>query len=134
MIYRKSIVVVGWVCLALNAAACSSGRDVEVSGKVSAASSVTLGNKLVIDFMDVVGTGEEREVTLVHSAELTAAGDFQQTVSLEGDKVLVRAIDDRNADGKCSSGEAWGEVESTISGDKAQAIALTLGSAACPAE
>lgn len=134
MIYKKSIVVVGWVCLGLNALACSSGRDVEVSGEVTAPSSLTVGDKLVIDFLEVDGEGEERATTLAHSAELAGPGAFKETVSVEGDKILVRAIDDRNADGKCSAGEAWGETEATITDDKVDAVSLSLAAAACPAE
>jgi hypothetical protein len=133
MFYRKSMVVAGWVCLGLNALACSSGRDVEVSGKVSAPSSLMVGDRLVVDFMDVTGEGEERETSVAHSAELKTLGDFKETVSLEGDTVLVRAIDDRDGDGKCSAGEAWGEAEASIADDKVEAISLTLASAACPA-
>lgn len=133
MFDRKSMVVAGWVCLGLNALACSSGRDVEVSGKVSAPSSLMVGDKLVVDFMDVTGEGDERELALAGSTELEALGDFQETVSLEGDKVLVRVIDDRDGDGKCTAGEAWGETEASIEGDKVEAVSLVLGAAACPA-
>jgi len=133
MFYRKSWVVSAWACLGLCALGCSSGRDVEVSGKVTAPSSVMVGDKLVVDFIDVVGEGDKRETSLAQSTELKQLGDFKQTVSLEGDKVLVRVIDDRNGDGKCSEGEAWGESEASIADDKVAAISLTLGAAACPA-
>jgi hypothetical protein len=133
MFYRNSMVVVGWVCLGLNAVACSSARDVEINGKISAPSSLMVGDKLVVDFLEVSGEGDERETTLASSAELKTLGDFKETVSLEGDKVLVRAIDDRDGDGKCSAGEAWGESEASIEGDKVEAVSLTLGIAACPA-
>lgn len=132
MFYRKSMVAAGWVCLGLNALACSSGRDVEVSGKVSAPSSLMVGDRLVVDFMDVTGEGAERETSVAHSAELKTLGDFKETVSLEGDKVLVRAIDDRDGNGECSEGEAWGEVEASIADDKVEAISLTLAAVACP--
>ena len=49
----------GWALLAFGVAGCSSARDVEVSGKVSAPSSLTVGDKVVIDFIDVVGEGSE---------------------------------------------------------------------------
>jgi hypothetical protein len=127
-----SKLVVGVVCLAFAAVGCSSGRDVEVSGKVTAPSSVTVGDKLLVEFVDVVGEGEEQEQTVAHSTELTALGDFKETVSLEGDKLIVRAIDDRDGDGKCSAGEAWGETEADVSADKVEAIALSLSTAACP--
>jgi hypothetical protein len=132
MSYRK-LVAAGVVCLAFNVAACSAGRDVEVSGKVTAASSVTVGDKLVVEFVDVVGEGEEQEKTVVHTTELEALGDFKETVSLEGDRVIVRAIDDRNRDGKCTAGEAWGEAEAAIAEDEVEPVTLALSTAACPA-
>ncbi|HKY40079.1 MAG TPA: hypothetical protein VJN18_29290 [Polyangiaceae bacterium] len=134
MNYNKSLVAVGWVCLGLNALACSSGRDVEVSGKITAPSSVTVGDKLAVDFLDVVGEGDTVEKSVAHSMELQALGDFKETVALEGDKVIVRAIDDRDDDGKCSAGEAWGETEADIVENKVEAVTLTLGTAPCPAE
>ena len=134
MNYKNTLVVAGWVCLALSAAACSSGRDVEVSGKVTAPSSLMVGNKLAVDFLDVVGEGDTAEKSIAHSMELEALGDFNETVSLEGDKVIVRAIDDRDDDGKCTAGEAWGETEADIVENKVEAVTLTLGTAPCPAE
>ena len=133
MNYRKTVVA-GVVCLAFNVIACSSGRDVEVSGKITAPSTITVGDKLVVEFVDVVGEGETTEKTVAHSTELKKLGDFKETVSLEGDKLIVRAIDDRDGDGKCTAGEAWGETEADISEDKVEAISLALTSAACPAE
>ncbi len=133
MNYRKAVVAVT-VCLAFNVVACSSGRDVEVSGKISASSSVVVGDKLVVSFVDVVGEGEALEKTVAHTTELRALGDFKETVSLEGDKLIVRAVDDRDGDGKCTAGEAWGETEAEIADDKALAISLLLSTAACPSE
>lgn len=133
MNYRKVWAVVGAGYMGLAALGCSSGRDVEVSGKISAPSSVTTGNKLAIDFFDVVGEGEALEKSLAHSMEMEAPGDFKETVALEGDKVIVRAIDDRDGDGKCTAGEAWGEAEAEVVEDKVEAVTLTLGTAACPA-
>ena len=131
MKYRQ-LMVVGWACLALGAVGCSSARDVEVSGKVTAPSSLTVGDKVVIDFIDVVGEGTDEKQTVASTAELKALGDFKETVPLEGDKVLIRAIDDRNGDGKCSAGEAWGELTAEIKENKAEAASLVLGTAACP--
>lgn len=133
MSYRK-LVVAGVVCLAFNVVACSAGRDVEVSGKITAASNVAVGDKLVVEFVDVVGEGDEQEKTVAHTTELKTLGDFKETVSLEGDKLLVRAIDDRNGDGKCTAGEAWGETEADIAEDKVEAVTLALSTAACPVE
>ena len=133
MNYRKTVVA-GVVCLAFNALACSSGRDVEVSGKVTAPSSITVGDKVLVEFVDIVGEGDEAEKTVAGSTELKTLGDFKQTVSLEGDKLIVRAIDDRDGDGKCSAGEAWGESEAAIKDDKVEPVSLALSNAACPTE
>ena len=77
MNYRKAWLAVGAVGLAMGALGCSSGRDVEVSGKISAPSTVTLGSKLAVDFIDVVGEGETAEKSVAHSMELQAPGDFK---------------------------------------------------------
>jgi hypothetical protein len=133
MNYGKSLVV-GVVGFGLLVVGCSSGRDVEVSGKVTAPSTLSVGDKVVVDFIDVVGEGTDAKQSLASSAELKTLGDFKQTVSLEGDQVLIRAIDDRNGDGKCTAGEAWGEVHAAVMADKADAAMLMLGTAACPAD
>lgn len=133
MSYRNAWMVAGSLYVSM-LAGCSAGRDVEVSGKVTAPSSVTVGDKLAIDFFDVVGEGDAREVTIAHSAELKALGDFKETVSLEGERVIVRAVDDRDGNGKCTAGEAWGEIEATITEDKVEPVTLSLTLAACPAE
>jgi hypothetical protein len=132
MKYRQLMVVVGGASLAF-AVGCSSARDVEVSGKVTAPSTVAVGDKVVIDFIDVVGEGSDQKQTVASTAMLKALGDFKQTVPLEGDQVLIRAIDDRDGDGKCSAGEAWGELTAQITDDKVEAASLVLGTAACPA-
>lgn len=133
MNYHKVWALVGAGYLGLTAAGCSSGREVEVSGKISAPSSVTTGNKLAVDFIDVVGEGDALEKSVAHRLEMEAPGDFKETVALEGSKVIVRAIDDRDGDGKCTAGEAWGEKEAEVVDDKVEAVTLTLGTAACPA-
>src|SRR5258707_11209962 len=125
-------VLVGGLCLAFGAVGCSSQRDVEVTGKVTAPSSLAVGDKVVIDFIDVVGDGAAAQQTVAHTAALSALGDFKETVPLEGDQVLIRAIDDRNGDGKCTAGEAWGETHAQIAQDKAQAVMLMFGTTACP--
>lgn len=123
----------GWALLAFGVVGCSSARDVEVSGKVSAPSSLTVGDKVVVDFIDVVGEGSEEERTVAHVSQLSKLGEFKETVPLEGDRVLIRAIDDRDGNGECSAGEAWGEVQAEISENKVEAASLTLSTAACPA-
>jgi len=46
---------------------------------------------VIIDFIDVVGEGTDAKQTLASTAELKTLGDFKETVSLEGDQVLIRA-------------------------------------------
>jgi hypothetical protein len=134
MNYRNWVVVLGGVCLGLAALGCSSARDVEVSGKVTAPSTLTLGDKLVVQFIDVVGEGTDTKTSIAQTAELKAPGDFKQTVPLEGNEVLVRAIDDRDGDGKCTAGEAWGQANAKITDDKVEPVSLTLAMAACPVD
>lgn len=117
--------------LSLATVGCSSGRDVEVKGEVTAPSSLTLDAKIHVDFVDVIADGDE---AVAHSIELDAPGSFAEKVSLEGDKVLVRAILDKNADGKCSEGEPWGSAEAEVKDDDTvEPVAVTLTMQACPA-
>lgn len=134
MTFRKWWVVMGGVCLGLAAVGCSSARDVEVSGKVTAPSTVTTGDKIAVQFLDVVGEGTDAKTELAQTAELKAPGDFKETVALEGNEVIVRAIDDRDGDGKCTAGEAWGEAKAKITDNKVEPVSLALAMAACPAE
>jgi hypothetical protein len=117
--------------LALPLAACGSSRDVEVSGQVSAASSVSVDAPIAIQFFDVI---EDEAPAQVHSIQLESPNSFEANVELEGDSVLVRAIVDSDADGACSTGEAWGEVTATISDDDTVKVALELRAQPCPAE
>lgn len=132
MIGRKRAVV-GVLCCVLGVVGCSSARDVEVSGKVEAPSTVAVGDKVVIDFIDVVGAGADTKRSAAGRIALTSLGDFKETVPLEGDQVLIRAIDDRDGDGACSAGEPWAETQAEVKDGKAVATSLMLGTSACPA-
>ena len=60
-------------------------------------------------------------------------GEFKETVSLEANEVELRGLDDRDGDGHCDDGEAWGRVPSApIVQDRAQGITLTLLAQPCP--
>lgn len=126
----------GGVCavlavLSLATMGCSSGRDVEVTGQVNAPASLTLDAKIHVDFVDVSADGEEE---VAHTISLDAPGSFAETVSLEGDRVLVRAILDKDGDGACSAGEAWASAEAAIAeDDTVEPVSLTLDTKACPA-
>ena len=120
------------VVLSLAAAlgGCGSSREVEVTGSVSAPSTAS---EIALEFFDVIGEGEERELTSAHTAKLTGPGEFTEKMDLEGDSVLVRAIADSDGDGACSAGEAWGEFEASIKDDDTvDPIELSLSTAACP--
>src|SRR5690349_20016338 len=77
--YYRNRSMAGWALLAFGVVGCSSARDVEVSGKVSAPSSLTVGDKVVIDFIDVVGEGSEEKQTVAHTIALAKLGDFKET-------------------------------------------------------
>src|SRR5690349_7027910 len=91
----------GSACLLLGslALACSSGREVEVTGEVAAPASVTISGPIRVEFIDIVDDAEGAENEVVHDVELAAPGSFTEKVSLEGDKVLVRAINDTDGNG-----------------------------------
>jgi hypothetical protein len=116
--------------LALPLTACGSSRDVEVSGEVSAASTVSVNGPIAVQFFDVLDEGAPEQV---HSIKLDSPNKFQEKVALEGDNVLVRAIADADGDGVCTAGEAWGEVTASISDDDTVKVALELKSQPCPA-
>jgi hypothetical protein len=112
------------------AVGCSGSREVEVAGEISAPSTVSVDGPIMLDFFDVIA--EDEEPKSVHTATLESLGEFKETVELEGDTVRVRAINDRDGDGACTDGEAWGEVDAAISDDKAPAIKLELSNDPCP--
>jgi hypothetical protein len=132
MRYRNRAVV-GVLCSLLGAGGCSSARDVEVSGEVTAPSSLAVGDKVLIEFIDVVGDGSETKHSVAGKTELTSLGDFKETVPLEGDQLLIRAIDDRDGDSACSAGEAWGETQAEVRDGKAVVTDLMLDTTPCPA-
>lgn len=132
---HRMLFVVGSAWFAFSTLACSSARDVEVSGKVTAPSTLGVQGDVLVEFLDVTGEGAAIEKEVAHSVKLESLGDFEETVSLAGDKLIVRAINDRDGDGKCSAGEAWGEVEAAISAeDEVEPVTLSLAGAVCPAE
>ena len=117
--------------LAIEIAGCGAGRDVEVTGSVSAAASVQVQGPIVLQFLDVLA--DDQKPAVAYTAKLNALGAFTQKVPLEGKQVIVRAINDTDGNGACSSGEAWVEAKADISGDdKVGPVSLALVSAECP--
>jgi hypothetical protein len=111
---------------------CGSGRDVEVTGEVSAPASVSVQGPILLDFLEIPGDNETPES--VHTENLAMLGAFTATASVEGDKVRIRAIDDRDDNGACTAGEAWAEVDADVSADdKVTGVKLELANRDCPA-
>jgi hypothetical protein len=113
---------------ALALVGCGSSRDVEVTGEVSAPA--TAQGEIVVEFFDIV----DSENTSVHSVTLATPGAFSEKISLEGDKLLVRAVADADGDGKCTQGELWDEIEAEIASDDTASATLSLQAGDCPAD
>jgi hypothetical protein len=118
------------LCLALASllGACSSSRDVSVEGTVALASAEDAG-KIELQFYDVL----DDEVTAAGELTLDAAGAFEHELSLEGDELRIFAVQDTNADGACSEGEAWARVDLSVDDDQVKGAQLKLQHAPCPA-
>jgi hypothetical protein len=109
---------------------CGSSREVAIKGQV--ASTATVEGPIAVQFFDLV---EAEKPSLVHSIKLDKLAAFDEKASLQGNEVLIRAINDRDANGACSAGEAWAEVRSPIKDDETvDAVSLELSAAPCPAE
>jgi hypothetical protein len=109
---------------------CGSTREVAMKGEV--ASNATVEGPIAVQFFDLVDT---QKPSLVHSIKLDTLAAFEEKASLQGNEVLIRAINDRNADGVCSAGEPWAEVRAPIKDDETvDAVSLDLTAAPCPAE
>ena len=111
---KMALALIGASLAALTA--CSSSRDVSVSGEVSAPSTLAVQSDVFVEFFDLTGEGDELERTSVHSIR-QSIGSFDETISIEGEKIVVRAINDTDGDGACSAGEAWAEAEATVADD-----------------
>ena len=73
------------------------------------------------------------ELELVHSVSLSQLGSFTEEVPLEGDRVHVIALIDRDGDEVCTDGEPWGEAEVAVTEDDTAEVSLSIAqSAACP--
>jgi hypothetical protein len=113
-------------------AGCTGSREVAVAGEVSAPATTSIDGEITLDFLDVRA---DDDVVSVHTATLDAPGEFEETVELEGDSVRVRALNDANGNGSCDDGEAWAEVEASISDDDTVAsVELLLKNDACPTD
>jgi len=126
----STLVILG---VAWGAVACVGGRDVEVSGKVTAPEGVTVGDALIVDFIDTLPEGSVDETPSRHRRMLHAVGAFKETVRLEADQVALWGLDDRDGDGHCTQGELWGRVPvAPIENNRATGVTLTLLAQPCP--
>jgi hypothetical protein len=125
----------GWVVVTMVGAltvGCSSSREVELTGEVTAASGTPVSGKILVDFRDVVS--EEDEPKSVTTTTIDGPGAFTHKGEFEGDEILVRAINDKDGNGACSAGEAWAETKAAIGDDdKVAPVKLALVNTACPA-
>ena len=109
---------------------CGSTREVAIKGQV--ASNATVEGPIAVQFFDLV---ETEKPSLVHSIKLDKLAAFEEKASLQGNEVLVRAINDRDGNGACSAGEPWAEVRSPIKDDETvDAVSLELTAAPCPVD
>jgi len=132
MLRNKAIGFLGMALASTMAVACSSGRDVEVTGSVAAPAGVAPSGPITLSFLDVVGDDDTPES--VAETKLDTVGEFKQTVTVEGDTVRVRAIVDSDGNGACTAGELWAESDAAVKDDDTVApVTLTLGTTPCPA-
>ena len=68
---RSMGLIRGAVCVLLGplAMACSSGREVEVTGEVAAPSSVTLSGPIRVEFIDIVDAEDQAQNEVVHELD-----------------------------------------------------------------
>jgi len=68
----------------------------------------------------------------VLTSTIDALGTFNAKPELEGERLLIRAINDRDGNGACTEGQAWAEVEAEVTQDKVTGVKLVLASGTCP--
>ena len=111
---------------------CGSSREVAIKGQVGSSTAAQVDGPIAVQFFDIVDTAKP---SLVHSIKLDRLAAFDEKAALQGDEVLVRAINDRDNDGACSTGEAWAEVRVPVKEDNTvEAVNLELKADACPTE
>jgi len=130
MIIRQLLIAAPLTLLTCVALGCGSSREVAIKGEL--ASSATVEGPIAVQFFDLL---DAEKPSLVHSIKMDALAAFDEKAPLQGDEVLVRAINDRDGNGACSAGEPWAEVRASVKDDATvDAVSLDLRAAACPAE
>jgi uncharacterized protein (DUF2141 family) len=104
---------------------CSAAREVEIKGTVS---TEQLQGTIFVEVYDV----RDGQLERVDDLTMTEPGVFKTNVALEGEQVLVRAIDDVDGDEACTNGEQWWEVTATIEHGEIPPLGFPLTVAPCP--
>ena len=92
---------------------CGATREVEVEGTVVTPASADDQRPIALEFYDLRDDGWR----LAKFGNLDRPGDFRATVSAQGDKIRVVAVDDTDFSGECTPGEAWGSGSAAIRDD-----------------
>ena len=130
MIIHKLLMAAPLTLLMCVELGCGSSREVAIKGQL--ASNATVEGPIAVQFFDVV---DAQKPSLVHSIKLDALAAFDEKAPLQGTEGLVRAINDRDGNGACSTGEPWGEVRAPIKDDETvDAVSVELSAAPCPVE
>ncbi|HMJ51751.1 MAG TPA: hypothetical protein VK540_06725 [Polyangiaceae bacterium] len=130
MITRQSLMAAPLALLMCAGIGCGASREIDVKGQL--ASTVRVEGPITVQFFDVVETAKP---ALVHSITIQGLAAFDAKAPLEGKEVLVRAINDRDGNGACSTGEPWGEARALVKDDDTvDAVSVQLTAGACPAE
>jgi hypothetical protein len=118
---------------------CGSSRDVTVSGTIAGDTNQAPGGRIRVLFYEPAGgadagTAASAELKLVDSVTLDAAGHFDRTVSMQGNKLYVVAVVDADANDACNDGESWGEAVTTVAADDTASVELSISPQnKCPA-
>ena len=118
--------------------ACSSGRDVSVTGEVTASAALAGDHAVRVEFYEPPAAsdgGTAGKATLVDSVTLQAPGKFDAKVSLEGSSLRAIAIVDLDGDETCTAGEPWGEVDVPVAKDDTAVVTIAVTPhTACPTD
>ena len=132
MIIRRLLMATPMAFVLCLGVGCGSTREVAIKGQLASSTSAQVDGPIAVQFFDIIETAKP---SLVHSITLDRLAPFDAKASLEGNEVLVRAINDRDANGACSAGEAWAEVRVPVKeDDTVDAVSLELHTGSCPTE
>ena len=112
-------------------AACSTGREVDVTGEITAAQAVA--GPISVEFFELAKGVDNAQRVSIKKVELTQTGAFTETIQIGEDIVVAVALVDADGDGKCTNGELWGEAQQEAKADGTfAALQITLTADPCP--